>query len=158
MLGSFIGKYKDCLTDERGAVVVSFTVEGSERYAARQCAAAAQTALASGKERLKIEVNIDKPKRSLNANNYLWQLCDKIAAKVGSSKLDIYRGYVLEQGVFEAMEINAAAVKLFSEVWGAAGSSRLWTARSGTVTFYSTPTRAAAPTTRNKWRASLIAS
>ncbi len=30
MLGSFIGKYKDCLTDERGAVVVSFTVEGSE--------------------------------------------------------------------------------------------------------------------------------
>ena len=39
MLGSFIGKYKDCLTDERGAVVVSFTVEGSERYAARQCAA-----------------------------------------------------------------------------------------------------------------------
>ena len=125
MLGSFIGKYKDCLTDERGAVVVSFTVEGSERYAARQCAAAAQTALASGKERLKIEVNIDKPKRSLNANNYLWQLCDKIAAKVGSSKLDIYRGYVLEQGVFEAMAINAAAVKLFSEVWGARGDGWL---------------------------------
>ena len=51
--------------------------------------------------------------------------CDKIAAKVGSSKLDIYRGYVLEQGVFEAMEINAAAVKLFSEVWGARGDGWL---------------------------------
>lgn len=125
MLGSFIGKYKDCLTDERGAVIVSFTVEGSDRYAAKQCAAAAATALASGKERLKIEVDIDRPKRSLNANNYFWQLCDKIAQKVGSSKLEIYRGYVLEQGVFEAMEINAAAVKMFSEVWGARGDGWL---------------------------------
>lgn len=125
MLGNFVARYKDCLTDEHGAVVVSFVAEGSDRYAAKQCAAAAQTALASGKERLKIEVDIDKPKRSLNANNYFWQLCDKIAQKVGSSKLEVYRGYVLEQGVFEAMEINEAAVQLFSEVWGARGDGWL---------------------------------
>ena len=52
-------------------------------------------------------------------------MCDKIAQKVGSSKLDVYRGYVLEQGVFEAMEINTAAVQLFTEVWGARGDGWL---------------------------------
>lgn len=125
MLGEFIARYKDCLTDERGAVVVSFVAEGAERYAAKQCAAAMQTALANGKERLKIEVDLDRPKRSLNANAYMWQLCDKIAQKVGSSKLEVYRSYVLEQGVFEAMEINEAAVQMFTEVWGARGDGWL---------------------------------
>ena len=98
MLGKFIGKYKECLTDEKGAVVVSFVAEGFDRYAAKQCAAAAQTSLASGKERLKIEVDIDKPKRSLNANSYFHVLVDKIAKAMVLGVDEVKTKMVLEYG------------------------------------------------------------
>lgn len=125
MLGKFIAKYKECLTDDKGAVVVSFAVYGAEIPSARKCAAAALTAIGNGKERLKIEVALDNPKRSANANAYMWVLCDKIAEKIGSSKLEIYRDYILEQGVFDTVEINAEAVATYEQVWSAYGSGWL---------------------------------
>ena len=125
MLGKFVASFDKCVTALGGDVIISFVVEGVERYAAKQCVAAAQTALASGKNRLKIDVDVYREKRSLAANNYFWQLCDKIAEKIGSTKLEVYRHYVLEQGVFEAMEINEAAVNTFTEVWGSKGDGWL---------------------------------
>lgn len=42
-----------------------------------------------------------KPReRSLNANAYMWVLCDKIAKKIGVSKEDVYRKAVREVGMF----------------------------------------------------------
>ena len=125
MVGKFVGVFDNCMTDQHGDVVVSFKAESGAKYDAKQCAAAAQTALASGKYRLKIEVDIYREKRSLAANNYFWQLCDKIAQKIGSTKIDVYRQYVLEQGVFEQYEINEAAVDSFTEVWSSCGDGWL---------------------------------
>ena len=39
-----------------------------------------------------------KNKRSLNANNYFWSLCDKLAEKTGIAKTDLYRTYIKEIG------------------------------------------------------------
>lgn len=39
-----------------------------------------------------------KNKRSLNANNYFWSLCDKLAVKLNMAKTDLYRSYIKEIG------------------------------------------------------------
>lgn len=39
-------------------------------------------------------------KKSLNINNYMWQLCDKIAQKIKSTKEDVYRQAIREKGVW----------------------------------------------------------
>ena len=49
-------------------------------------------------ERLSIEVKPFKKRRSLDANAYFWVLCDKLAEKLGRSKVDIYREYVKDIG------------------------------------------------------------
>lgn len=43
-----------------------------------------------------IDVNVLKhvDKRSISANNYFWQLVDKIAVKMRADKNEIYRGYI----------------------------------------------------------------
>lgn len=39
-------------------------------------------------------------KRSLNANNYMWQLCDKIAMVIKTTKEDVYRHAIREVGAW----------------------------------------------------------
>lgn len=40
----------------------------------------------------------EKKRRSLDANSYAWVLIDKIAAKVGSAPMDVYRNAVRDTG------------------------------------------------------------
>ena len=46
------------------------------------------------------ELREKKPLRSLDANSYLWVLCDKIAKAVDSTKEEIYRNAIRDVGVF----------------------------------------------------------
>ena len=63
-----------------------------------------------------------KPKRSLNANNYFWRLCDKIAERIHESPVEIYRGYIRGiGGVSEDLKINPNAVEMFRRYWGQLG-------------------------------------
>lgn len=61
-------------------------------------------------------------KRSLNANNYFWLLCDKLAVKTGVQKTDIYRQYIKEiGGNNEILCIKNSAVDRFRKTWSETG-------------------------------------
>ena len=57
-----------------------------------------------------VDINIKKhrKKRSLNANNYFWNLCTKLANKLGSTKEEIYELYLQENG--NIIEDNIIAI------------------------------------------------
>lgn len=63
-----------------------------------------------------LDITIDKhrKKRSLNANAYLWKLCDLIAQKVGStSRENIYMQLLRDYGRFEDVLIRSEAAWSF---------------------------------------------
>lgn len=117
MLGKIVGKIDKCVTDDKGNLIVSFAVCGADRFETKQCVAAINTALASGKDRLKIDVDLYREKRSNQANNYFWQLCDKVAEVIGGTKVEIYQRYIKEQGIFRQYEINEKATASFCKLW-----------------------------------------
>lgn len=50
-------------------------------------------------KRLKIDIKIDRKKRSQNANKMMWSLCSKIAEKIYSTSEDVYRQAVRHVGI-----------------------------------------------------------
>lgn len=62
-----------------------------------------------------------KKKRSLDANAYMWILCQKIAEKVGNTKNEVYQEHIKNIGVFEPLPIKFEAVDKFMESWGKNG-------------------------------------
>jgi len=59
--------------------------------------------------------------RSLNANAYLWRLCDDIAKAISITKEDVYRTAVREVGVFQIVPIRDDAVDRWMHVWSDKG-------------------------------------
>ena len=69
----------------------------------------------SGKN-IDCKIELMSKKETLNANGYLWQLCHKIAVKVGNiTKEDVYRKAIKERGIFEQREIEN--IEAFNEKW-----------------------------------------
>lgn len=70
-----------------------------------------------------LEVVIRKPdkKRSLNANAYLWVLCDEIAKAIGTDKEDVYKALIRRVGVFDYVLVKAQVADRFTENWNAKG-------------------------------------
>lgn len=63
-----------------------------------------------------------RQKRSLDANRYLWVLCNKLSVKVGAPPEEIYRHYIPDVGDnSDTICIPDAAVKRFRERWEARG-------------------------------------
>jgi len=92
----------------------------------------------SGKQRLSVEIDGDfrtefeqlregdveisikkfRAKRSLDANGYAWALIDKISARVGIPKADVYRDHIRQiGGVSEIVCIRDKALEKFREGW-----------------------------------------
>lgn len=117
----FIGEYNDCLAKDDGSVIVSFVAKSSEIVKARKISALGKRELASGKNKLRIDVTVQKEKRSVSANAYLWVLCEKIAQKIGAYKQEIYRRFIVEQGIYKHIEINDDAADTFITAWGMNG-------------------------------------
>lgn len=69
------------------------------------------------KNGLRVEVDIWREKRSLDANAYCWVLLDKIANEVQSTKEDIYISIIREVGVYEILPIKNVAVERFVKNW-----------------------------------------
>ena len=64
-----------------------------------------------------------RKKRSLDANAYLWALCQKIAEAVGHiTKEDVYKGAVRQAGQFEILPIRNDAVEAFVHKWQGRGT------------------------------------
>lgn len=68
-----------------------------------------------------ISIDRQKRKRSLNANAYMWQLCHKIAEKIGTTKETVYRKNIREVGSFETVELISEGVARFMRSWQANG-------------------------------------
>lgn len=63
-----------------------------------------------------------KPKRrSLNANAFCWELCNRIGGAVGVPKEDVYRRSIREVGFYTPVPIKAEAVEDFQRIWKAHG-------------------------------------
>jgi len=74
-----------------------------------------------GKSPLEVKINTFKHKRSLDANSYLWVLCDKIAEIVHTTKLDVYKSHVLDVGVFDDVAVIDNATNRFLQNWNNKG-------------------------------------
>lgn len=72
-------------------------------------------------EKLDIKITRHRERRSLDANAYLWQLCDKIAAALNTTKTDIYRQAVNAVGRFEDVAVAEDAADRFAEIWQSRG-------------------------------------
>ena len=58
-----------------------------------------------------------RAKRSLDANAYLWVLCDKISKVLGIDKADVYKDAIVHQGVCDIIDIRRDALPEFVRHW-----------------------------------------
>lgn len=72
-------------------------------------------------EKLSFKISKYREKRSLNANAYFWTLCGKLSEKIGIPKIEIYRDYIREIGVYRTVEIDKKAVDTLITSWGLHG-------------------------------------
>lgn len=58
-----------------------------------------------------------REKRSRNANDYLWVLCEALARNQGITKVEVYRKNIREVGVCEVLGMSEEAYGRFSSAW-----------------------------------------
>ncbi len=56
-------------------------------------------------------------KRSLDSNAYMWNIAEKIAKKLGITKIEVYRDAIREVGQCEILPIRDEAVDTFINAW-----------------------------------------
>src|SRR5690554_1779213 len=66
---------------------------------------------------LTVEIKKYKKKRSLDANAYMWVLCQKIAEVIGSTKELVYKKIIKDVGQFEILPIREDIVDVWIERW-----------------------------------------
>lgn len=65
-----------------------------------------------------ISISKHRKKRSLNANAYLWALCEEIAKCIRSTKEDVYRQAIKDVGVFKVYQTLDDTLKIAWESLG----------------------------------------
>lgn len=67
----------------------------------------------------KLNVGLKKyrKKRSNDANAYMWTIAEKIAEKLGITKIEVYRDAIKEVGQCEVLPIKDEAVGTFISAW-----------------------------------------
>lgn len=78
-----------------GDVVLSFRIPKESRSSVDE--------ILSIKCDLSVEVKKYRPQRSIDANAYMWVLCDKIAQNVKTTKESVYREIIKRVGVFSVI-------------------------------------------------------
>lgn len=79
-------------------------------------------------EKLSVDIDKYRAKRSLNANSYMWVLCEKLAIKLSGeeeryTKEDIYRDAIREVGIFKDWEnLSPSEAKTLCTAWGMIGT------------------------------------
>ena len=75
-----------------------------------------------GYEKLSVEIKPYRPGRSLNANKYLWVLCEKLADKLQSTKEEIYRRCIKSVGVFRDISLPEEGIQTIEHMWNTYGT------------------------------------
>lgn len=73
------------------------------------------------KKPLEAKIKPYRAKRSVEANAYMWILCDKIAEKLHSTKEEVYRSAVREVGVFQDVAVQEKALSSLIDNWTSNG-------------------------------------
>ena len=93
---------------------------GRNQYALRD-------ALNGAGDKLTVKVNKYRKRRSLDANDYCWVLCQKLAevlslsGKINLTKEEVYRKHIREVGQFVDIPLKAEAVEDYKRHWEAKG-------------------------------------
>lgn len=101
------GRIRDLTFDGKGGQVLSFTVREDVR----------ELADALRDKDLQIEIKQKRNKRSKNANDYLWELCTRIAEHQGVTKEEVYRHEIRAVGVYEPLPVREDAIDRFIAAW-----------------------------------------
>lgn len=64
-----------------------------------------------------------RKKRSLDANAYAWVLMSKLAIKLRTTPVEVYRQLVAESGYYFIFPVEEAIVETFREVWSQNGQA-----------------------------------
>lgn len=68
-----------------------------------------------------IAVKQFRPKRSLDANAYMWVLVGKLAEVMNLSAIEIYRTAIKEVGLWRDVELEEKAAETISHIWNEHG-------------------------------------
>ena len=68
-------------------------------------------------DKLSVEIKKYRKKRSLDSNAYMWTIAEKIAQKLETTKIEIYREAIKEVGQCEVLPIKDEAVEMFINAW-----------------------------------------
>lgn len=68
------------------------------------------------------EIKEFRRKRSKNANDYCWVLCERLSKALKIEKEDVYRDQIKAVGVFRDFHLNEAEEKSFCTAWGMLGT------------------------------------
>ena len=77
------------------------------------------------KEKLTFKIGRFTESRTNDANRYFWALCEKLAEKLNSTKIDIYLNSIREVGVFYDDEIEPEKVQRRRKAWEMIGTGWL---------------------------------
>jgi len=73
-------------------------------------------------KKLTLDIKPYRAQRSLDANAYLWVICQKIAEAIGNTKENVYKKFIRDVGQFEILPIREDAVEYWiNVVWGGRG-------------------------------------
>lgn len=72
-------------------------------------------------DKLTLKVSKFRKGRSLDANSYMWVLCQKLAEKLGIMKEEVYRSHIKDIGIFRTVEIDEKAADTLIHSWGLHG-------------------------------------
>lgn len=111
----FKGSIKDFVKTFKNELIISFIIKSNEIDEDKL------NELANGKNGVKIEITQWRERRSLNANAYAWVLIDKIAEKIKTTKIDVYRKIIKDVGVYQILPIKDVAVESFIKRWQSNG-------------------------------------
>lgn len=75
---------------------------------------------------INVEIKKWSDRKSKNANDYCWVLCEKIAVKLSNDKViytkeDVYRESIRQVGVFKDRELSLEDAEMFSKAWSMIG-------------------------------------
>lgn len=74
-----------------------------------------------GERLLAVKIDQHRRRRSLDANSYLWVICQKIAEVIRATKEEVYRKAIRDVGQFEILPIRDDAVEVWIRRWGDKG-------------------------------------
>lgn len=69
----------------------------------------------------KLSASRHRQKRSLNANNFLWAMCEQISQKLRTTRTEIYRQAIREVGVYTDMAVVTKDLAEVVRVWESNG-------------------------------------